>query len=86
MNRRYERASAVLTSNQGFEERSTWAVALINRALHHCLVNILSNDFRMREHTALRQDLEVRPLQDKGRKLNIDQGGRTMQITPATDN
>ena len=64
MNRRYERASTVLTSNKGFEEWGTvlgdevMAAALIDRVLHHChLVNIRGNSFRMREHTALRQPL-----------------------------
>lgn len=64
MNRRYERASTVLTSNKGFEEWGTvlgdevMAAALIDRVLHHChLVNIRGNSFRMREHTALRQAL-----------------------------
>lgn len=68
MNRRYERASTVLTSNKGFEEWGTvlgdevMAAALIDRVLHHChLVNIRGNSFRMREHTALRlaEDLEA---------------------------
>lgn len=64
MNRRYEHASTVLTSNKGFEEWGTvlgdevMAAALIDRVLHHChLVNIRGNSFRMREHTALRQAL-----------------------------
>lgn len=75
MNRRYEHASTVLTSNKGFEEWGTilgdevMAAALIDRVLHHChLVNIRGNSFRMREHTALRQalteDLDV----DVGRR------------------
>lgn len=64
MNRRYERASTVLTSNKGFEDWGTvlsdevMAAALIDRVLHHChLVNIRGNSFRMREHTTLRQAL-----------------------------
>ena len=47
MNRRYERASTVLTSNKGFEEwgevlgDEVMAAALIDRVLHHChLVNM----------------------------------------------
>ena len=60
MNRRYERASTVLTSNKGFEEwgevlgDEVMAAALIDRVLHHChLVNIRGNSYRMREHAAL---------------------------------
>lgn len=78
MNRRYERASTVLTSNKGFEEWGSvlgdevMAAALIDRVLHHChLVNIRGNSFRMREHTALRQalneDLEVEASRRSGR-------------------
>lgn len=78
MNRRYERASTVLTSNKGFEEWGTvlgdevMAAALIDRVLHHChLVNIRGNSFRMREHTALRQalteDLDVEVSRRSGR-------------------
>jgi len=78
MNRRYERASTVLTSNKGFEEWGTvlgdevMAAALIDRVLHHChLVNIRGNSFRMREHTALRQalaeDLDVGVSRRSGR-------------------
>lgn len=66
MNRRYEHASTVLTSNKGFEEWGTvlgdevMAAALIDRVLHHChLVNIRGNSFRMREHTALQQALQA---------------------------
>ena len=49
INRRYERASTVLTSNKGFEEwgqilgDDVMAAALIDRLLHHChIVNIRS--------------------------------------------
>jgi len=76
MNRRYEHASTVLTSNKGFEEWGTvlgdevMAAALIDRVLHHChLVNIRGNSFRMREHTALRQALTE--------DLNVDVGRRS---------
>lgn len=69
MNRRYEHASTVLTSNKGFEEwgeilgDEVMAAALIDRVLHHChLVNIRGNSYRMREHTdlyrALQSDVE----------------------------
>ena len=70
MNRRYEKASTVLTSNKGFEEwgevlgDEVMAAALIDRVLHHChLVNIRGNSYRMREHTdlyrALQSDVEL---------------------------
>jgi len=85
MNRRYEKASTVLTSNKGFEEwgevlgDDVMAAALIDRVLHHChLVNIRGNSYRMREHTelyrALRADVEnsaetVRPSRKAESKL-----------------
>lgn len=70
MNRRYERASTVMTSNKGFEEwgqiflDEVMASALIDRIVHHChLVNIRGNSYRMREHMdlhrALRTDAEI---------------------------
>jgi DNA replication protein DnaC len=65
MNRRYEHASTVLTSNKGFEEwgevlgDEVMAAALIDRVLHHChLVNIRGNSYRMREHTELYRTLQ----------------------------
>jgi DNA replication protein DnaC len=65
MNRRYETASTVLTSNKGFEEwgeilgDDVMAAALIDRLLHHChLVNIRGNSYRMREHTELYRALQ----------------------------
>jgi DNA replication protein DnaC len=65
MNRRYEKASTVLTSNKGFEEwgevlgDDVMAAALIDRVLHHChLVNIRGNSYRMREHTDLYRALQ----------------------------
>ena len=66
MNRRYERASTVLTSNKGFEEwgevlgDEVMAAALIDRVLHHChLVNIRGNSYRMRAHTDLYRSLQA---------------------------
>jgi DNA replication protein DnaC len=86
MNRRYENASTVLTSNKGFEEwgevlgDDVMAAALIDRVLHHChLVNIRGNSYRMREHSALHRalqsDLEgtaeaVRPPRPKAKMAN----------------
>jgi len=79
MNRRYERASTVLTSNKGFEEwgevfgDDVMAAALIDRVLHHChLVNIRGNSYRMREHTelyrTLRSDAEASDPVSRSRK------------------
>ena len=63
INRRYERASTVLTSNKGFEEwgqilgDEVMAAALIDRLLHHChIVNIRGSSYRMRKHTDPLQD------------------------------
>jgi len=66
INRRYERAATVLTSNKGFEEwgdvlgDEVMAAALIDRLLHHChLVNIRGNSYRMRHHAELDQVLKT---------------------------
>ena len=60
INRRYERASTVLTSNKGFEDwgqvlgDDVMAAALIDRLVHHChIVNIRGNSFRLRQHSEL---------------------------------
>ena len=57
VNRRYEHASTVLTSNKGFEEwgrvlgDEVMAAALLDRLLHRChIVNIRGNSYRMRRH------------------------------------
>ncbi len=79
MNRRYERAATVLTSNKGFEEwgavfgDDVMAAALIDRIVHHChLVNIRGNSYRMRAHTelyqTLRADVEPTPSPRRQRK------------------
>ena len=54
---RYGRASAVLTSNKGFEEwreilhAEVMAAPLPDRLLHRChIVNIRGNSYRMRHH------------------------------------
>ena len=64
VNRRYESASTVVTSNKGFEEwgeifgDDVMAGALIDRLLHHChIVNIRGNSYRMRGHSELWQTL-----------------------------
>jgi DNA replication protein DnaC len=72
INRRYERASTVLTSNKGFEEwgdvlgDDVMAAALIDRLLHHChIVNIRGNSYRMRHHTELSKTLHSAPAEPK---------------------
>lgn len=64
INRRYEHASTVLTSNKGFEDwggvlgDEVMAAALIDRLLHHChIVNIRGNSYRMRQHADLSKAL-----------------------------
>src|ERR1041384_1021584 len=68
MNRRYEHASTVLTSNKGFEEwgdilgDDVMAAALIDRLLHHChIVNIREDRYRMREPRAPAARLAITP-------------------------
>ena len=66
INRRYERASTVLTSNKGFEDQilgdEVMAAALIDRLLHHChIVNIRGSSYRMRKHTDLSKILHSPP-------------------------
>ena len=68
INRRYEHASTVLTSNKGFEDwgqilgDEVMAAALIDRLLHHChIVNIRGNSYRMRHHTELSKALHSPP-------------------------
>ena len=70
INRRYERASTVLTSNKGFEEwgqilgDEVMAAALIDRLLHHChIVNIRGSSYRMRKHIDLSKILHSPPAQ-----------------------
>jgi len=74
INRRYERASTVLTSNKGFEEwgqifgDEVMAAALIDRLLHHChIVNIRGNSYRMRQHTELSKTLHAAPTEPRSR-------------------
>ena len=66
INRRYERASTVLTSNKGFEDQilgdEVMAAALIDRLLHHChIVNIRGSSYRMRKHIDLPKILHSPP-------------------------
>lgn len=72
INRRYEHASTVLTSNKGFEEwgeilgDDVMAAALIDRLLHHChIVNIRGNSYRMRQHSELARSIHSAPPEPK---------------------
>lgn len=91
MNRRYEHASTVLTSNKGFEQwgevlgDDVMAAALIDRVLHHChLVNIRGNSYRMREHTELHRAL-LNPMSKTSRSrsdgLGNPEGQRLTEIS-----
>jgi hypothetical protein len=67
INRRYERASTVLTSNKSFEDwgavfgDEVMAAALIDRLLHHChIVNIRGNSYRLPKHSEVWQALHPR--------------------------
>ena len=60
VNRRYEHASTVVTSNKGFEQwgdilrDEVMVAALLDRLLHRChIVNIRGNSYRMRRHVEL---------------------------------
>ena len=60
ISKRYEHASTVLTSNQGFESwgevfgDEVMAAALIDRLVHHChIVNIRGNSYRLKNHAEL---------------------------------
>ena len=60
LSRRYEHASTVLTSNEGFEAwgeifgDDVMSRALIDRLLHHChIVHICGNSYRVRHHRDL---------------------------------
>ena len=72
VNRRYERASTVLTSNKSFEEwgaifgDEVMAAALIDRLLHHChIVNIRGNSYRLRRHSEVWQALHTPDLEEE---------------------
>jgi DNA replication protein DnaC len=72
INRRYERASTVLTSNKSFEDwgavfgDEVMAAALIDRLLHHChIVNIRGNSYRLRKHSEVWQALHTPDLEEE---------------------
>ena len=73
VNRRYGRASTVLSSNKGFEEwgrilgDEVMAAALLDRLLHRChIVNIRGNSYRMRRHTELSKAIHPMGSQTNG--------------------
>ena len=94
INRRYERASTVLTSNKGFEEwgqilgDEVMAAALIDRLLHHChIVNIRGSSYRMRKHIDLSKILhsppaEPSPLPPREREQEQRRSRRTRGSSP----
>jgi len=89
INRRYERASTVLTSNKGFEEwgqifgDEVMAAALIDRLLHHChIVNIRGNSYRMRHHTELSMALHSAPAEPSSRHHRSRRTSKKEKPTP----
>ncbi len=89
INRRYEHASTVLTSNKGFEDWGTvlgdevMAAALIDRLLHHChIVNIRGNSYRMRKHADLSKAL-LNPLEED-ENPSPKKRGKTRKKVPAS--
>ncbi len=89
INRRYERASTVLTSNKGFEDwggvlgDEVMAAALIDRLVHHChIVNIRGNSYRMRRHADLSKAL-LTPFEED-EKPSPKKRRRTRKEAPAS--
>ncbi len=89
INRRYERASTVLTSNKGFEDwggvlgDEVMAAALIDRLVHHChIVNIRGNSYRMRKHADLSKAL-LTPFEEEN-KASPKKRRRTRKEAPAS--
>jgi len=77
LTRRYEHASTILTSNNGFEDwgeifgDDVMAAALIDRLVHHChIVNIRGNSYRLRQHDELAHRLHAGPPPTTERKPN----------------
>ena len=80
INRRYGRASTVLTSNKGFEEwarilaNDVMAAALLDRLLHRChIVNIRGNSYRLRRHPELSK--AIHPTAGRRRGESLAAGG-----------
>ena len=89
INRRYERASTVFTSNKGFEDwggvlgDEVMAAALIDRLLHHChIVNIRGNSYRMRKHADLSRAL-LTPFEEE-KKTSPKKRRRARKEAPAS--
>ena len=86
VNRRYEHASTVVTSNKGFEQwgeilhDEVMAAALLDRLLHRChIVNIRGNSYRMRRHMELSK--AIHPTASRGSSVMM--GVRTPSGAPA---
>jgi DNA replication protein DnaC len=84
LSRRYEHASAVLTSNKGFEEwgeifgDEVMAAALIDRLVHHChIVNIRGNSYRLRQHAELARRLHTAPSLPSARRARRQEATAT---------
>ena len=80
INRRYGRASTVLTSNKGFEEwgrilgDEVMAAGLLDRLLHRChIVNIRGNSYRMHRHAELSK--AIHPAAGRRRREPLSPGG-----------
>lgn len=91
INRRYEHASTVLTSNKGFEDwgqvlgDEVMAAALIDRLLHHChIVNIRGNSYRMRHHTELSKSLHADPSDQRPTPHKRKRSARTKKENTTT--
>ncbi len=82
VNRRYEHASTVLTSNKSFEHwgeiphDEVMAAALLDRLLHPChIVNIRGNSYRIRHHVELART--IHPTASRAIQAEqIQKGGR----------
>jgi len=84
LTRRYEHASTILTSNNGFEEwgeifgDEVMAAALIDRLVHHChVVNIRGNSYRLRPHAELARRLHAGPPAPPDRKTRRQEAQAT---------
>ena len=89
VNRRYEHASTVLTSNKGFEEwgrvlgDEVMAAALLDRLLHRChIVNIRGNSYRMRRHADLSKAIHPGAARDVPRLEQPPHDRRTVPRHP----
>ena len=90
VNRRYEHASTVVTSNKGFEQwgeilhDEVMAAALLDRLLHRChIVNIRGNSYRMRRHMELSKAIHPTASRAVSAEHSVMMGVRTPSGAPA---